>query len=151
MKARRQTAQEPVAAIHRELAAAGFDEQIARLLAGIAPQRHGKGGRPFGRRARQYLAGVLKKFFKAAGADLSSDEALHALRIRTKKLRYTMEIVAMAFPAAFRKKLYPRIGMLQDMMGMVNDHRDGEGVLPGLVAEGRGCAGKGFLGGAGAG
>jgi cytochrome P450 len=33
-----------------------------------------------------------------------------------------MEIVEVAFERCFRKKLYPRISALQDVMGMVNDH-----------------------------
>ncbi len=33
-----------------------------------------------------------------------------------------MEIVAFAFPTSFRKKLYPKLVSLQDLMGIVNDH-----------------------------
>jgi CHAD domain-containing protein len=56
---------------------------------------------------------------------LSDEAALHRLRIRAKKLRYTMEMVAVAFKPSFRRKLYPRISMLQDILGIVNDHAMG--------------------------
>jgi CHAD domain-containing protein len=65
---------------------------------------------------------VVKRFFKASAGDLSNDEALHRLRICTKKLRYTMEIVQAGFGPSFRDKLYRRISAFQDVMGMVNDH-----------------------------
>ncbi|MGD0519393.1 MAG: CHAD domain-containing protein, partial [Thermoguttaceae bacterium] len=89
---------------------------------GVGSQRHTKAKLKFKRQAQRYLKTVLKKFFKAADADLSNDEALHNLRIRTKKLRYTMEIVAIAFEPAFRERLYPRMSLLQDFMGVLNDH-----------------------------
>jgi CHAD domain-containing protein len=55
-------------------------------------------------------------------AELSDGEAFHNLRIRAKKLRYTMEIVKVAFEPCFRKRLYRRVVALQDVMGMVIDH-----------------------------
>jgi uncharacterized protein (TIGR02996 family) len=33
-----------------------------------------------------------------------------------------MEILAAAFPACFRKRLYRQLQLLQDVMGAVNDH-----------------------------
>ena len=65
---------------------------------------------------------MVAKFFEATESDLATDEALHALRIRSKKVRYTMEIVAVAFDSAFREKLYPQMTVLQDVLGTVNDH-----------------------------
>ena len=77
----------------------------------------------------------MKKFFKASEADLSDEEALHRLRIRTKKLRYTMEIVEVAFEPCFRKKLYRRVVALQDLMGMVNDRAEAKTLLSQWVAQ----------------
>jgi CHAD domain-containing protein len=119
---RRQEAQQPIVAIHDELVAGKFDEQIENLLGQIKAAGKGKAKPTFGRQARNYLKSALVKFYKASEADLSDDEAFHNLRIRTKKLRYTMEIVEATFKPCFRKKLYGRISTLQDVMGMVNDH-----------------------------
>ena len=47
--------------------------------------------------------------------------ALHKLRIRSKELRYAMELLAGAFPLDFRGKLYPIIETLQDKLGEIND------------------------------
>lgn len=122
IRQRRRDAQQPIAAIHRELAAANFNDRIAEVLEEIRSGDQEKSKPTFGRQARRYLKPVVKTFFKASEADLSDDEALHQLRIRTKKLRYTMEIVECAFEPCFRKKLYRRISTLQDVMGMANDH-----------------------------
>lgn len=143
IKSRRREAQRPIVAIHQELAAKEFDEQIAKLVEEV--QSSGEGKRKFGRQARQSLGSVLKKFFKAAEADLSGDEALHVLRIRTKKLRYTMEMVAPAFAPAFRKKLYDRISVLQDILGIVNDHAMGKAFFHEWSLKVPDAQGKAFL------
>jgi len=119
---RRREAQQPLVDVYHELTAAGFAAQIDALLSALQSSRKGKADRSFRQQARRYLRPVLKKFFKAAAAGVSNDEALHRLRLRTKKLRYTMELVAVAFAPGFRRRLYPRISMLQDMMGTVTDH-----------------------------
>jgi CHAD domain-containing protein len=126
IKSRRREVQQPIVAIHQELVAEKFDERIETLLKAVRSQRQGKGKRKFGREARRHLRAVLRRFFKASDADVSDDDALHNLRIRTKKLRYTMEMLAVAFEPAFRKKLYPQISKLQDIMGIVNDHAMGK-------------------------
>jgi CHAD domain-containing protein len=122
IRVRRQGAQQPILAIYEELQAENFCELVDKLLEYVCSQRHRKAKQKFKRQSRRYLKSVSKKFFKAAEADLSNDEALHNLRIRTKKLRYTMEIVSIAFEPAFRERLYPRMSLLQDFMGVVNDH-----------------------------
>jgi CHAD domain-containing protein len=122
IKARRQEAQGPIVAIYREITTDACEAKTEKLVQEIAFHRHGDGKRRFGRQAPKHLFPVAKKFFKAAESDLSSDESLHALRIRTKKLRYTMEIVAVAFDPAFRKKLYSQVTLFQDLLGVLNDH-----------------------------
>jgi CHAD domain-containing protein len=119
---RRQEVQQPIAAVHREIIADGFGVKIEQLIQEVSSHSGGQGKRRFGRQARDYLAPVVKKFFKAVNADPSNDESLHDLRIRGKKLRYTMEIVAVAFDSAFRKRLYPQVTLFQDQLGAVNDH-----------------------------
>ena len=122
IKARRREAQGPIVAVYRESTAGDCEAKIEKLVQDVESQHQGDGKRQFGRQAPHYLVPVVKKFFKAAESDLTTDESLHDLRIRTKKLRYTMEIVAMAFEPAFRKKLYSQVSLFQDLLGTVNDH-----------------------------
>jgi CHAD domain-containing protein len=122
IQARRREAQGPVVVAYQEIVADGFEAKTEELVREVESRRHGKGKRRFGRQAPAFLARVVTKFFKAAEADLTGDESLHVLRIRTKKLRYTMEIVAVAFDLAFRKRLYPQVTLFQDLLGTVNDH-----------------------------
>ena len=63
----------------------------------------------------------VEDFFHRADADFSDFEALHQLRISGKKLRYTMELLAGAFPARFTEGLYPKVKVLQDRLGEIND------------------------------
>jgi CHAD domain-containing protein len=122
IKAHRREVQGPIVAICQEITADACEAKIEKLVQEVESHRHGEGKRRFGRQAPKYLAPVVKKFFKAAESDLTTHESLHGLRIRTKKLRYTMEIVAVAFDSTFRKKLYPQVTLFQDLLGTVNDH-----------------------------
>ena len=93
IKARRREAQGPIVAAYQAITADACEAKIEMLVQQVEAHCHGEGKRRFGRQAPKYLVSVVKKFFNAAEADLTTDEALHGLRIRTKKLRYTMEIV----------------------------------------------------------
>jgi CHAD domain-containing protein len=55
-------------------------------------------------------------------ADTSDTAALHQFRIRGKQLRYTIELVASAFPAQLRSEMYPVVEELQERLGKVQDH-----------------------------
>ena len=121
-KAHRKAAQGPIVAVYREMAGDACEASIETLVQEVTSRRDGDGKRRFGRRAHRYLVPVVTKFFAAAQSDLATNESLHGLRIRTKKLRYTMEIVAVAFNSAFRKTLYPQVTLFQDILGTVNDH-----------------------------
>ncbi|MHC4399485.1 MAG: CHAD domain-containing protein [Planctomycetota bacterium] len=118
----RQRAQDPLAALFRQLSKERFDRQIDALIEDVRFQPSRKREPKFGREARRYLRRAVKKFLKASRGDLADPMALHELRIRGKELRYTMEIVAGAFAEAFRGVLYPRIEELQDHLGTINDH-----------------------------
>jgi CHAD domain-containing protein len=122
INARRREVQGPIVAMQQEIAANACEEKIDILVREVECRHWGKGKRRFGRQAPRYLAPVVKKFFRAAESDLGTDESLHGLRIRTKKLRYTMEIVAVTFDSAFRKRLYSQVTLFQDLLGTLNDH-----------------------------
>ena len=122
IKARRREVQGPIVAVYQETTGDSWEATIENLVQELESHRCREGKRRFGRQAPQYLAPVVKKFFRAAASDLTTAESLHGLRIRTKKLRYTMEIVAVAFDSAFRKRLYPQVTLFQDLLGTLNDH-----------------------------
>ncbi|HTU26042.1 MAG TPA: CHAD domain-containing protein [Pirellulales bacterium] len=76
----------------------------------------------FSAAARQCLQPVIERFFAAAAADLSQPEALHALRISGKQVRYAIEIFAGAFQPEIREEIYPLVEQMQEKLGKVIDH-----------------------------
>ena len=145
IKSHRKEAQGPIAAVYEETTGDSCEAKIETLVQEIESHDHGEGKRRFRRQVHRYLNPVVKKFFKAAESDLTTDESLHALRIRTKKLRYTMEIVAVAFDSAFRKKLYPRVTLFQDLLGTVNDHATAKTLFQGWLSKSEDAEQKAFL------
>jgi CHAD domain-containing protein len=108
-RARRAAAQQPIIAIYARLKHHNrLDHGISELLRGV--RRHGRGhgdDNSFRDWARAKLLPLVERFLQAVptgGADLV---ALHHFRIRGKQLRYAMELLAPAFRAEFRDKLYP--------------------------------------------
>ncbi len=49
----------------------------------------------------------VNEFFEAAAPDLRDFSHLHGFRIRSKAVRYAMELVASTFPPEFKDELYP--------------------------------------------
>jgi CHAD domain-containing protein len=118
---RRQAAQPAVQGSYAQLKLWQFDLRIDLLAErvrwrGVLPEPD------FGTAARQMLRPVVEKFHAARQADFADTEALHQLRICGKCLRYAMELLAGGFPKGFRKELYPTVGLMQDKLGVLNDH-----------------------------
>jgi CHAD domain-containing protein len=126
VRGQRRKAQKPILALHRRLEREDrFERRIAKLLRGIRPRGKKKTlekNPRFGDWATASLRPLIKRFFKAARTIEKDTEVLHQFRIRGKKLRYAMELLAGAFPPAFREKLYPVIEDLQAKLGEINDH-----------------------------
>ena len=125
IRQRRCEAQQPLLEVFHELMDNDtFPGHISKLLSRVRPRSKKANRRDplFGEWARENLRPFLKKFFKAATIDTSDLQALHQFRLRGKQLRYAMELLAGAFPPAFRKKLYPVVEELQEKLGAVNDH-----------------------------
>lgn len=124
----RQQLQTQRRAVQPLLLAVANDAAMSKLIRSVrecleasrAPYR-GLAKRRFARRAGRFLKPELKKFFKAAKGDLASDEALHRLRVRTKKLRYALEIVATAFESAVCNELLSTVCVWQELLGGIND------------------------------
>jgi CHAD domain-containing protein len=70
-----------------------------------------------------------KLFTEADGADWSAAPARHALRIRVKRLRYSCEFFAPAFPARRVTPYITALKALQDVLGELNDVAVGRRLL----------------------
>jgi CHAD domain-containing protein len=125
VRSRRRKAQRPIQAVYRRLKKEDcFDRRVKKLLCGVRPRGKTKAEPKdprFGEWARIHLRRIVKKFFKAAPTDDTDDPTLHRFRIRSKELRYEMELLAGAFPAEFVEELYPVVETLQQQLGEIND------------------------------
>ena len=100
-----------------------FMRMASKLVMNVRPPRTDR-AQPSGfpAWAKQQLGAVGAIFF-ASLPDKSSDmAALHEFRIRTKALRYTMELVAPAFGPEFRSDSYSIVEKLQERLGKIQDH-----------------------------
>lgn len=93
----------------------------ARKLLDRMGRAHADSTERFGEWARAGLRPLVDSFFAAVPDGAADDAALHKFRIRGKELRYAMELLAGAFPPAFRDELYPAVATLQERLGQVND------------------------------
>lgn len=71
--------------------------------------------------APEHLRIFLTDFFDAASPSIDDFAQLHQFRIRSKALRYAMELVAPGFPPEFNSELYPVVEHLQTLLGNIND------------------------------
>lgn len=122
----RSAAQAPIVDVRRRL---GRRRRLARQIDDLLRRvrKHprdlpGRGSVPFDRWARHRLRPIVKKFFRAAPAEMTDLHALHQFRIRGKQLRYAMELLVAAFPSLLRDELYPEVEQLQEKLGQINDH-----------------------------
>jgi CHAD domain-containing protein len=115
-----------------------FETRARALLATLKARTGRKGGAdPVGPWAERRLRKFAKRFFAAVPRSRADDDAFHAFRIRGKSLRYVIELLAGAFPATLRSRLYPALATLQDRLGAVND---GVTALAGLTARKKAAA-----------
>ena len=145
IKAGRRKVQEPITTAYQECRTEACGEKFEKLVQDVESHEYGEGKRRFVRHARKYLRPVVKKFFQAAQSDLTTYKSLHGLRIRTKKLGYTMEIVAVAFAPAFRKNLYPQVALFQNLLGTMNDHATERSMFRDLLSKSESLEQKAFL------
>lgn len=77
--------------------------------------------RRFGRLAARQINERLREFDESLAATTREAAALHEIRIRSKQLRYAMEVFAPCFANSFREELYPAVEELQEILGDFND------------------------------
>jgi len=97
-----------------------FPGFIDATLAELRQPQHEPHAR-LGEMARPKLAGLLERFALAASADLSDYEHLHQVRIRGKRLRYAIEVLAGCFAPPLRERYYPMVEEMQETLGRAND------------------------------
>ena len=111
--------------LHRQLAGSNRLKRWTRTL--LAKTRKKAERRPhlavqkFKDWAPERLRVFVSDFFQAADPDLRDFTQLHQFRIRSKSLRYAMELVTTTFPPPFSKELYPIVERLQSALGDIND------------------------------
>jgi CHAD domain-containing protein len=114
---RRQAAHERLVA---QLASARFARMALRLQRWILTD--GDYGKPLKSIARPALARAHRQLFEAAQffAALSADRR-HRVRILAKRLRYSLDILAIAFPEQSATRYSEQLSQLQDALGEIND------------------------------
>lgn len=128
------------AAQHRLSAAAGeagplFAERSAELVARArGPADDAPGPPTFGDLAAAQLGALFAEFTEGARAHPKDPDALHALRIAGKRLRYAIEIFADCFPPALKGTFYPAVERAQELLGDVQDAVVGAERLAGIRA-----------------
>jgi CHAD domain-containing protein len=102
-----------------------FVRKAARLFSKIAPSdQEGEAAPPA--HLCDWAPPQLDKF-RSAFIELLPDgsdhiESLHQFRIRTKALRYAIELLAPAFEPQLRNEIYPAVEKLQEQLGKITDH-----------------------------
>ena len=117
----RKRAQKPVVQVYNQMRRQSFQKKSKQITKRI--RWRAKNGEPtFSQAVPQILNPLLDDFFRTSTKDLDNIEALHEMRIRGKRIRYALEIVAGAFNSKFRKDLYPIFRRVQERLGTINDH-----------------------------
>jgi CHAD domain-containing protein len=122
IKRRRQQAQGPITEIYWKLSGKQFNRRVKKLLKRVRSRKKAACGGRFECFARVAMERVFEPYLEAAEGQLQDAAAMHAFRIRSKQVRYAMEIFGSAFDDEFRKELYPLIETLQNRLGAINDH-----------------------------
>lgn len=136
---RRAIAQAPIVTARDALLRDGrFETRAAELLHRMRRRASARDGSKrardrFAAFARRRLQRAVRRTFRAAACDLRDLRALHRFRLRSKALRYTIEVLAAAFPSVLRDELYPEIEKLQDRLGAILDHDGAIQQLPELA------------------
>jgi CHAD domain-containing protein len=98
---------------------------VKRLISGIKSccnKRACDECAPFQKWAQRRLKVVSESFFQDTPNRDSSPAALHQYRIRSKALRYALELLAPVLGGDLREVHYPIIEDIQDRLGKINDH-----------------------------
>ncbi len=116
---RRDRSREPIKEVREAVRAADWPGRVERLIDAVASQDSDE---PFLAFAQRRFPVLLDRFFERTDRKLVSADEIHKLRIAGKKLRYALEIFAVAFPAATRTSCLAALETLQKTLGKFTDH-----------------------------
>lgn len=125
VRRQRDIAQKPIVAINKQLGRKGkrgFEHSIKQALGKEFPESSTVAESSFGQWARLRLQNILKRFVKASPSGIHDLEGLHRFRILGKELRYTLELLASAFPPKLLAEIYATVEELQTRLGDIHDH-----------------------------
>lgn len=114
------------------LASARFTRLMLRLLRWAGQEK--AGGPTLAEVAGRRLERLHRRLF-AAAADFAAltVEQQHRVRIRAKRLRYALDLLAAALPQRATQRYVERLAALQDHLGTLNDAVVAAARLPGLA------------------
>ncbi len=124
----RRKARKPIRHLYRESENRDwFGPRLKRLLRRISQHDEWEDAR-FETWAETQLSRTVSRFFRAEPTD-DEVRTLHRFRLRAKELRYTLELVAGAFPPDAAEDAYRSVDALQRDLGDINDRTTGLLVL----------------------
>jgi len=101
------------------------DGDVARAFGALVRKVHrrvkGDATKPLALWARARIAQSTRRFLRGSAVDLADLAKLHDFRLRTKRLRYEVELLASVLPTDVRIEAYPVLTELQDRLGAVSD------------------------------
>lgn len=119
LRQRRDDSRQPLREVLLRLKAADWPGRVERLVETVADADIEESFVDF---ASHGLGPTLRRFFARADRRQTDADEIHQLRIEGKKLRYAMEIFAVAFPAAVRSACLKALEELQGSLGQFMDH-----------------------------
>jgi CHAD domain-containing protein len=116
---RRDVSRESIRETREALVADDWPGRVERLLTAVASRGATDSFLAY---ARHRFPELLSRFFERADRKLVTAEEIHRLRIAGKKLRYALEIFAVAFPTATQTACLDALETLQETLGRFTDH-----------------------------
>ncbi|MGI9176838.1 MAG: CHAD domain-containing protein [Pirellulales bacterium] len=105
--------------VHERLLGADWPGHVEGLVDALSK---GRKRQTFGDYARRRFKPLMERFFARADRRLRNADEIHRLRIEGKKLRYSLEIFATAFPGRVLSKCEKALESLQESLGEFTDH-----------------------------
>ncbi len=98
----------------------GLNNCLFKMLARIQKNNE-SASRLDGAWAKRQLRDAIKRFYNALPSDSNDLQSVHRFRIRTKELRYTLDLLNSAFPVEHTRSVFLLIETLQQRLGDIND------------------------------
>lgn len=99
-----------------------LERLLRKVLARLETQAQAKSlSRTLGELAAERVRDAMAATDAASAADLAEDAAVHALRVKIKRLRYTIEVLGPSFEASWWSTILKDLSHVQAQMGEFND------------------------------